>query len=109
MLARKDFLFNPIGRSEHAVNVTDLVEALDAGLNRKDVVLLSRFYEQRTWRDQASDVVHLGPVQYAGHVVVDTVGEAADAVSRRVEIATYHRSANPRFERGSKKRGGATA
>src|SRR6185369_13536022 len=41
MLARKDFLLDPIGGLKHAVDLAHLLEALDAGGDREDVVLLA--------------------------------------------------------------------
>src|SRR5262245_19931936 len=86
MLARKHFLLDPVGSLKHAVDFTYLLEALDARGDWEDVVLLARFDEQRTRRDESGNVVHLAPVQDAWHIVVDAVREAADAVAERVEI-----------------------
>src|SRR5215510_8381822 len=100
MLAREDFLLDPVGSLKHAVDLTHLFEALDARGDWEDVVFLARFDEQRARRDESGDVVHLAPVQNAGHVVVDAVREAADTVAERVEIPADHRGANAGLERG---------
>src|SRR2546428_10521545 len=109
MLARKHLLLDAIGRAEDAVDLTHAVETLDARGDRKNVVLLPRFHEERPWRDQPGDVVHLGPVQNPRHVVVDAVRQASDAVPERVQVAAYHRDANARLERRREGRDGAAA
>src|SRR6185436_8519657 len=79
VLAGKHFVLDAVGGAEDAVDLAHLAEALDAGADRKDVVALPGLDEERPRRDQAADVVHLRPVENARHVIVDAVGEAADA------------------------------
>src|SRR5204862_1271077 len=57
---------------------------------------------------QAGDVVHLGPVQDARDVIVDAMGEAADAVAKGVEIAADHGHADAAFQRRGEHRGRPT-
>src|SRR5688572_19769690 len=99
MLAGKDLLLRTIRDPEHAVDLAHFVEAPDARSDREDVVLLSRFHEQRPRRDEAGDVVHLGPVQDAGHVVIDAMSQTPDAVFERVEITADECGADAGFER----------
>ena len=96
------FLLRERGGVEDFVDLLHALEALAAGGDRKDVVLLARFHEQRPRRDQARDVVHLGPVQNPRHVVVDAVREAHDAVAERVQVAADHRGLDARLERRAK-------
>src|SRR5687767_15252278 len=89
MLGWEDLLLDAIRSVEDAIDLPHFIEALDARSNRKDVVLFSRFDEQRSWRYQAGDVVHFRPVQNSRNVVVDAVGEAPDAVAERVQVAAH--------------------
>src|SRR6186997_118342 len=98
VLAWKDLLLDPIRRAEHVIDLSHFVEALDTRANREDVVFLSRFNEQRSGRDQAGDVIHFCPVQNSWNVVVDAVGQAADAVAERVQVAAHECRADPRLE-----------
>src|SRR5262245_39490689 len=101
-------LFDEIRRFKHAIDFAYLLEAFDAGVYWKDVVLFSRFHKQRTWSNQTGDVVHLGPVENPGNVVVHAMREAAHAVAERVEVTADHRDSNPRLKgRGEKSRGAA--
>ena len=51
VLLRKNLLFDLVTGPEDLVDLPHLFEALDTGFDRKDIVLLPRFHEQRTGRD----------------------------------------------------------
>src|SRR5262245_4319914 len=78
VVLREHLLLGEPGGAEDCVDLPDALEAREARLYRKDVVLLPRLHEQRPRRDQPGDVVHLRPVQDPGHVVVDAVRERND-------------------------------
>src|SRR5579859_8130894 len=99
MRAFEDFSLEAVGRAQRFVDFGDTRKTLAAGVDGKNVVLRAGLGEQWTRRDKARDVVHLGPVQDAGHVVVDAVRQAENAVAERVEIAADHGGFDARFER----------
>src|SRR5437867_1854000 len=109
MLAGEYLLLDSIVSAEHAVDVAHLVEALDTRVDREDIVFLARFDKQRPRRNQAADVIHLGPVQNARDIIVDAMSEAAHAVSERVEISADHRDAEARLQRRCEQGRGAAA
>ena len=47
MFTGEDFLLNAVDGAEHGIDVAHAFEALDARGDRKDVVLLSGFHEER--------------------------------------------------------------
>src|SRR5437870_3311948 len=99
MLTGEHLLLNSIGGAEDTIDLTYVIEALDARLDREDVVLLPGLHEERTRRGEPGDVVHLSPIQNPGHVVVDAVREAPDAVSEGVEVSAHQRDSNTWLER----------
>ena len=98
MLGWKDLLLDAIRSVEDAIDPAHFIEALDARADRKDVVLFSRFDEQRSRRYQTREIVHLRPVQNSRNVVVDAMGEAPDAVAECVQVAAHECGADPQVE-----------
>src|ERR1051326_7779104 len=101
-------LDHPVG-PENFIDLAYPLETRAAGGNGEDVVALARFRDQRPRRDQPGDIVHLAPIQNPGHVVVDAVRHAHDAVAERVQVPADHRGPNARFERRYKSRARAAA
>src|SRR5262249_30002529 len=100
-------LLRAVSYPKYFVDFLHAREAGAAGLDREDVVALARFGEQRTRRDQAGDVVHLGPVENPGNVVVDAVRQAEHTIPECIQIAADHPNANTRLERRREQRAGA--
>src|SRR5262249_52417144 len=108
MLVGEDFLFEAVGGSEYRIDLTHLSEAFKTRLNGEDVVALARFDKQRPGRDQPRDVVHLGPIEDAGNVIVDAMRETADAVAEGVQIAAHISHFQAGLDGGRKQTRGAS-
>src|SRR5689334_21858965 len=80
-------LLNHARGVKYLVNPLYPRETLPAGGNRENIILLARFHEQRTRRDQSRDIVHLRVIQNSGDVIVDAVRKAQDAIAKDVQVA----------------------
>src|ERR1700686_3149987 len=98
----ENFDLETVGRAENIVDLVDPCETRAAGFNGEDIVLRAGLGEQRPGRDQARDIVHLGPVQDARNVVVYAVLEAEYAIAKSVQVARDHSCSNARIESGCK-------
>src|ERR671911_23190 len=98
MFVREDLVLDEVRDTEDAIDPLHFLEAFDARTNRENPILLSGFYEQRSRSNQTRDVVHLGPVQNPGNIVVDAVSETSDTVLEGVQVAAHQCHANARIE-----------
>src|SRR5262245_46371866 len=93
------FLPGTVAGPEHVIDRAYLLESLYARINREDVVLAAGLNKEGAGCNQPGNVVHLGPVQNSGNVVIHAVRDAANAVAERVQISAYQRGAYPRLHR----------
>src|SRR6185295_2654635 len=99
MIGFEDLVLEAVGRAKDLVNFLDAFETRTAGFDGKDVFLRACFGKKWPRRDEAGDVVHLGPVEDSGNVVIDAVLQAEDTITERVQISADQGGANSGFER----------
>ncbi len=109
MARLEDLVPDAVVRPEDAVHLLHLAEGMAERIDRKDVVLRPGLAEQRARGDEPGHVVHLAPLEDAGHVVVDAVRDAEDRVAEGVEVAADQRRRDARLQRGAERRHRAAA
>src|SRR5215469_816156 len=104
-----DLSLRVVRRSQDLISLLYAAETRTAGFDGEDVVLGAGFGEQRPRRDETGDVVHLGPIEDAGDMVIDAVRQAENVIAERVQVSADHGGLDARLEcRRERGRGAAT-